>query len=121
MRRETRRDKFTGRWCRTRTGFAACPGVIIQRRASKNIRRGEVNAQRNRRYGLMGPQGLSRDVVDKLHATMSKALAMPENRKRFEQQGLDIAGGKPADLANLVREESVRWAKVVKASGAKAD
>ena len=72
-------------------------------------------------YGLMGPAGLSREIVDKLHATMSKALAMPENRKRFEQQGLDIVGGKPEELANLVREESGRWAKVVKASGAKAD
>jgi len=72
-------------------------------------------------YGLMGPQGLSRDVVDKLHATMSKALVMPDNKKRFEQQGLDIVGGKPEELANLMRDEIVRWKKVAMDSGAKAD
>jgi tripartite-type tricarboxylate transporter receptor subunit TctC len=72
-------------------------------------------------YGLMGPQGMSRDVVEKLYSTMSSALVRPENRGRFEKQGLDIVGGKPEQLATLLREETVRWAKVVKESGAKVD
>jgi len=56
-----------------------------------------------------------------VYSTMSSALVRPENRERFEKQGLDIVGGKPEELATLLREETVRWAKVVKESGAKVD
>jgi tripartite-type tricarboxylate transporter receptor subunit TctC len=72
-------------------------------------------------YGLVGPAGMNKDVVDKLYATMSKALPQPENRKRFETQGLDVVGARPEDLGKLMREETTRWAKVVKDSGAKVD
>jgi tripartite-type tricarboxylate transporter receptor subunit TctC len=64
---------------------------------------------------------MNKDVVDKLYATMSKALPQPENRKRFETQGLDVVGARPEDLGKLMREETTRWAKVVKDSGAKVD
>jgi tripartite-type tricarboxylate transporter receptor subunit TctC len=72
-------------------------------------------------YGLVGPAGLNKDVVEKLYTTMSKALPQPENRKRFETQGLDVVGARPEDLGKLMREETTRWAKVVKDSGAKVD
>lgn len=72
-------------------------------------------------YGVMGPQGMSKDVVEKLYTAMSTALRRAENRERFEKQGLDIVGGKPEELAALLREETVRWAKVVRESGAKVD
>jgi tripartite-type tricarboxylate transporter receptor subunit TctC len=72
-------------------------------------------------YGVAGPAGLPKDVVDKLYTTMSAALQKPENRERFEKQGLDVIGGKPEELGALIRDETVRWAKVVKQSGAKLD
>ena len=72
-------------------------------------------------YGLAGPQGLPKEIVDNLHATLTRALALPENRKRFETQGLDIVGGGPQELATLMKNETVRWARVVQVSGAKAE
>jgi tripartite-type tricarboxylate transporter receptor subunit TctC len=72
-------------------------------------------------YGLLGPQGMPREVVDKLHTILSKAMALPENRKRFEAQGLDAVGGSSDELAKLMKDEIGRWAQVVKVSGAKAD
>ena len=72
-------------------------------------------------YGVAGPAGMPRDVVDKLYSTMAGALQRQENRDRFEKQGLDVVGGKPEALGKLIADETVRWAKVVKDSGAKAD
>jgi tripartite-type tricarboxylate transporter receptor subunit TctC len=72
-------------------------------------------------YGVAGPQGMPKDVVDKLYSTLSGALARTENRDRFEKQGLDVVGGKPEELGALIRDETVRWAKVVKQSGAKLE
>jgi tripartite-type tricarboxylate transporter receptor subunit TctC len=50
-------------------------------------------------YGVAGPQGMPKDVVDKLYSTMAGALGKPENRDRFEKQGLDVVGGKPEGCA----------------------
>jgi tripartite-type tricarboxylate transporter receptor subunit TctC len=72
-------------------------------------------------YGVAGPAGMPKDVVDKLYSTLSGALGRPENRDRFEKQGLDVVGGKPEELGALIRDETVRWAKVVKQSGAKLE
>jgi tripartite-type tricarboxylate transporter receptor subunit TctC len=72
-------------------------------------------------YGVAGPQGMPKDVVDKLYSTLSGALARSENRDRFEKQGLDVVGGKPEELGALIRDETVRWAKVVRLAGAKLE
>ena len=72
-------------------------------------------------YGVAGPQGMPKDVVDKLYSTLSGALARTENRDRFEKQGLDVVRGKPEELGALIRDETVRWAKVVKLAGAKLE
>jgi tripartite-type tricarboxylate transporter receptor subunit TctC len=72
-------------------------------------------------YGVAGPQGMPKDVVDKLYSTLSGALARTENRDRFEKQGLDVVGGKPEELGALIRDETVRWAKVVRLAGAKLE
>jgi tripartite-type tricarboxylate transporter receptor subunit TctC len=72
-------------------------------------------------YGVAGPQGVPKEVVDKLHSTMAAALQRPENRDRFDKQGLDVVGGKPEALGALIQDEVVRWAKVVKQSGAKLE
>ncbi len=72
-------------------------------------------------YGVLGPQGISKEITEKLHTAISSALLLPEHQKRFEQQGLDVASAKTDEFAVLMRDETIRWAKVVKASGAKID
>ena len=72
-------------------------------------------------YGAAGPQGMPKDVVDKLYSTLVGALQKPESRERFEKQGLDVVSGKPEELGALIRDETVRWAKVVKQAGAKLE
>lgn len=72
-------------------------------------------------FGLAAPAGLSKDKLSKLNAAFNKALETPDVRKRLTEQGADVLGGTPEQFASLVRDETGRWAKVVKESGAKAN
>jgi tripartite-type tricarboxylate transporter receptor subunit TctC len=72
-------------------------------------------------YGVAGPRGLDKAVVDRLQTAITTGAKTPEMRKKFESQGLDVVAGSGEELMALIREEIARWAKVVKASGAKVD
>lgn len=72
-------------------------------------------------YGVLGPRGVDKAIQDKLYNTLTAGAKTPEMRKKFESQGLDVVAGTPDEFMTLIRDETARWAKVVKASGAKAD
>ena len=72
-------------------------------------------------FGLVGPPELPRDIVAKLQGEVVRALAIPELRAKLVQQGADPVGGTPEEFAGYLRAETAKWAKVVKASGAKAE
>jgi tripartite-type tricarboxylate transporter receptor subunit TctC len=64
-------------------------------------------------YGLYGPKGLSKEVVDKVHSAAKKALAAPEVRKRIEDSGAIVIGNTPDEFAKQMRDELVTYKKVV--------
>jgi tripartite-type tricarboxylate transporter receptor subunit TctC len=68
-------------------------------------------------YGLFGPAGLSKDVVQKLNATLEAAVKLPANAKRLNDQGLDPAYSTPESLGTTVTSELAKWGKVVRAAG----
>lgn len=73
-------------------------------------------------YGVMAPAGTPRDVIDKLNADVAAAIAHPDVAKTFTGYGLESAEpNTPEAFGEFVKSEISRWAKVVKASGAKAD
>ena len=72
-------------------------------------------------FGIAGPAGLPKDVVDKLNGAFNKALQDPEVKKKLSSQGTDALGGTPAEFAKLIHDDIVRWAPIVKESGAKVD
>jgi tripartite-type tricarboxylate transporter receptor subunit TctC len=72
-------------------------------------------------YGLFAPAGTSKEVVRKIHAAGAKVLAIPELRERLAGQGAEVASSTPEQLAALLKEDLVRWAKIVKESGAQLD
>jgi len=59
--------------------------------------------------------------VRRLNAELVKVLNMPEIRESLAKQGADAAGGSPEQFAAFMREESTRWAEVVRQAGIKAD
>jgi tripartite-type tricarboxylate transporter receptor subunit TctC len=72
-------------------------------------------------FGVLGPANLPKDVVAKLNADINKALKDPELGKKLGDQGATVAGSTPDQFARYIRDETVRWGKVVKESGAKVD
>ena len=72
-------------------------------------------------FGIMVPAGTSKDVVARLNAEARKIMAMADVRERFDQQGAIAGPGSPEDFDRFIRDEIAKWAKVVKASGAKVD
>ncbi len=72
-------------------------------------------------YGLVGPRGTAAEIVDTLNAEINAGLADPGVTARFAALGLTPRPGTPADFAAFVADETAKWARVVKLSGAKAD
>lgn len=72
-------------------------------------------------FALLGPAGMPREVQLKINAETAKVLAMPDVKERLSTLGLDPAPGTPEALASLIQAETLKWARVVKESGAKAD
>lgn len=72
-------------------------------------------------YGLFAPLGTPADIIDKLNKEVAVALKAPDVVERLAKLGAAPAPTTPAALGQIVREEIQRWAKVVIASGAKAD
>ena len=72
-------------------------------------------------YGLLGPAGMPNDIVTRINQTANAAVKSPEVNKRLAQLGADPVIENPQFFANYLRQEIDRWAKVVKASGAKPE
>jgi tripartite-type tricarboxylate transporter receptor subunit TctC len=71
--------------------------------------------------GVVAPAGLPRPIVDKLNAAVNAAIRTPIFKERFEANGDESGGGTPEEFAELIRKDSLRWADVVKRSGARID
>jgi tripartite-type tricarboxylate transporter receptor subunit TctC len=72
-------------------------------------------------YGLLAPAGTPPDLIAKWNADVTKILSAPEMRERLATQGAEAAPDSPADFAKFIASELVKYAKIVKASGAKVD
>jgi tripartite-type tricarboxylate transporter receptor subunit TctC len=71
--------------------------------------------------GLVVPVGTPQPIVLKLNAEVNRALQSPALRERYAAIDAEPVGGTPAEFAAFVRKETVKWADVVKKSGAKLD
>ena len=71
--------------------------------------------------GFLAPTGTPKDIVDRLHAEFIKALKDPEFAARMRGMGLEIYGTTPAEFSQFIRNENVKWTKVIKATGARVD
>lgn len=65
---------------------------------------------------LMGPAGLSRDIVSKLNTAGNKTLAMQSTRDRFAAVGADVLGGTSATLDAHMKQELAKWTRVARAA-----
>lgn len=122
-------------------GFTTLPSVIGQIRAGRLRAIAMMTAQRSPSlpdlptvqdagianydvgswYGLSAPAGTSREVITRLHDATVKLMALPDTKERLANSGFEVITSTPEVYGEFVRTEVSRWAKVVQASGAKAD
>lgn len=72
-------------------------------------------------FGVFAPAGTPDAVIARLHNEISKIVKNPEIRDRFLALGAEPAGSTPDQFAAFYRNEVLKWAKVVKDSGAQID
>ncbi len=72
-------------------------------------------------FGMMAPARTPRELVTRLNVEVGKVLASAEVRGRFVSEGIEPIGGTPEQFGAFIRDEIVKYAKVVKAANLKAD
>ncbi|MBR0672816.1 Bug family tripartite tricarboxylate transporter substrate binding protein [Neoroseomonas soli] len=69
-------------------------------------------------YALVGPKALPGNIVARLNAAMRETMEDPEVRANLARHGVEPLPGSPAELARFIREETAKWASIVRESGA---
>ena len=72
-------------------------------------------------YGMAAPAGTPRDVVEKLNREVNAALADPAMQGKLAELGGTLIPGTPEDFGKIIADETDKWSKVVKATGATAE
>jgi tripartite-type tricarboxylate transporter receptor subunit TctC len=69
--------------------------------------------------GLCAPRNTPAAIIETLSREINAALADPRTKARFTELGGPPIGGSPADFGKIIADDTEKWAKVIKASGAK--
>ena len=72
-------------------------------------------------YGVIGPAGLPRPIVARLHEELIRILNHPDVRERILADGSEPVGSAPEEFRQFMLADLAKWAKLVKESGAKLD
>ncbi len=72
-------------------------------------------------YAIFVPAGTRAAVVETLNRTTRQVLGREDVRTRLEAQGVDASTSTPAELAAYLKSETVKWGKVVRATGARGE
>jgi tripartite-type tricarboxylate transporter receptor subunit TctC len=68
-------------------------------------------------YGVAAPAKTSRAIVDRLHADLVRALNSPDLREHLQRLGADPVGNTPEQYTEFIRNDIVKWTKVIRAAG----
>jgi tripartite-type tricarboxylate transporter receptor subunit TctC len=72
-------------------------------------------------FGMAVPKGTPRPIIDKLNKAVNEALADPDVQAKLAELGGTLIPGTPEDFGKIIAQETNKWAKVVKATGATAE
>jgi len=75
----------------------------------------------NNWYGVVVPGKTPRPIIDRLNKDIATALMMPDVKELLFKQGLDVAPDSPEAFGAYIKSETVKWAKVIKSAGLKAE
>jgi len=72
-------------------------------------------------YGVLAPAATPPEIVARLNGALVKGLNTPETRKRMEGDGVELATSTPQEFGTIIRTETDRWTKIIKAAGIKPE
>jgi tripartite-type tricarboxylate transporter receptor subunit TctC len=72
-------------------------------------------------YGILAPANTPRAIAERLVSELHKVTSAPEFREKLAVSGIDAVTSTPEEFGNLIRSETVRYAKVIKTAGIKAE
>jgi tripartite-type tricarboxylate transporter receptor subunit TctC len=72
-------------------------------------------------FGILAPAATPKDIVNRLNAEIVQAVALPNVREQLTKMGFEIVANTPEQYAVFLREENVKWGKVVKDLGLRAE
>lgn len=72
-------------------------------------------------FGMTVPAATPRDVINRLHADISKVVQQPDFREKIAGMGADVIGSPPDQFGAFMKSESAKWGKVIREAGIKAE
>jgi tripartite-type tricarboxylate transporter receptor subunit TctC len=72
-------------------------------------------------YGMLAPVGTPASIVQRLNQEMVRALRMPELKEKLLAAGIEPVGSSPEQFAATIKDEIVRWGKVIKSAGIRTE
>jgi tripartite-type tricarboxylate transporter receptor subunit TctC len=72
-------------------------------------------------FGLVAPAATPKDIVQRWHGEVAKAIRVPEIRDKLAAQGAEAIGSSPEEFGAFIRSETTKWAKVIRESGITAE
>ena len=72
-------------------------------------------------YGIGAPRATPAEIIDKLNREVNAVLAEPEAKARLAELGMTPVGGSAAEFRRVIADETEKWGKVVRFSGARID
>jgi len=72
-------------------------------------------------YGIMGPAGLSPEIIARLHQELARIVRLPEVRERLAVEGVEPVGNTPAEFAAYLKSEMAKYAAVAQKARIRAD
>ncbi|HZN23632.1 MAG TPA: tripartite tricarboxylate transporter substrate binding protein [Burkholderiales bacterium] len=71
--------------------------------------------------GVLAPAATPAPVIERLNATITKALAAPDTRNRLGALGGEVRASSPAEFAAFIRTEAAKWSKLIRSAGIEAE
>ena len=72
-------------------------------------------------FALFGPANMPPELVQKIHADVSKVLDLPQTKEFFQKNSFERVTDSPAEFAKLVDHDIAKWDTLIKQVGAKID
>jgi tripartite-type tricarboxylate transporter receptor subunit TctC len=70
-------------------------------------------------FGISGPPGMPKDIMEKLHKTLAEVVALPATKKKLEETGVNLQSMTQPEYAAYVEKQAKDWTPAVKGSGAR--